>query len=83
MATQAVALFFRSRRHSAAPDGEPAEVTTDGPLFRDSDEWPGTRYHRGDEVLHIEFRKWADLFIVAPSMPTRWRSSRWGSPTIF
>ena len=51
---------------SAARDGEPAEVTTDGPLFRDSDEWPGTRYHRGDEVLHIEFRKWADLFIVAP-----------------
>ena len=31
-----------------------------------SDEWPGTRYHRGDEVLHIEFRKWADLLIVAP-----------------
>ena len=27
---------------------------------------PGTRYHRGDEVLHIEFRKWADLFLVAP-----------------
>ena len=31
-----------------------------------SDEWPGTRYHRGDEVLHIEFRKWADMLIVAP-----------------
>ena len=31
-----------------------------------SDEWPGTRYHRGDEVMHIEFRKWADILIVAP-----------------
>ena len=48
------------------PKATTAEVTTDGPLFRDSDEWPGTRYHRGDEVLHIEFRKWADLLVVAP-----------------
>jgi phosphopantothenoylcysteine decarboxylase len=59
-------LYFFDSTDLALPDGEPAEVTTDGPLYRDSDEWPGTRYHRGDEVLHIEFRKWADLFIVAP-----------------
>ncbi len=57
---------FSIRPSSAGPTQEPADVTTDGPLFRDSDEWPGTRYHRGDEVLHIEFRKWADLFLVAP-----------------
>ena len=35
-------------------------------LYRDDDEWPGTRYQRGDPVLHIEFRNWADLLIVAP-----------------
>ncbi len=35
-------------------------------LFRDRDEWPGARYRRGDLVLHIEFRKWADMLIVAP-----------------
>jgi phosphopantothenoylcysteine decarboxylase len=35
-------------------------------LYRDADEWPGRRYHRGDQVLHIELRKWADLLIVAP-----------------
>jgi len=35
-------------------------------LFRDEDEWPGTRYQRGDPVLHIELRKWADLLVVAP-----------------
>ena len=35
-------------------------------LFRDEDEWPGTRYERGDEVLHIALRNWADLLIVAP-----------------
>jgi phosphopantothenoylcysteine decarboxylase len=37
-----------------------------GPLFRDADEWAGPRYERGDPVLHIAFRGWADLLIVAP-----------------
>lgn len=36
----------------------------------DDDEWPGRadgdRYHRGDKVVHIELRRWADLFVVAP-----------------
>jgi phosphopantothenoylcysteine decarboxylase len=36
----------------------------------DDDEWPdrevGGRYERGDSVLHIELRKWADLFTIAP-----------------
>ena len=27
---------------------------------------PASRYDRGDQVLHIELRKWADLLIVAP-----------------
>jgi len=35
-------------------------------LCRDADEWPAPRYARGDEVLHIELRRWADLMIVAP-----------------
>jgi phosphopantothenoylcysteine decarboxylase len=38
----------------------------DAVLMRDRDEWPGARYRRGDEVLHIELRRWADLLIVAP-----------------
>jgi phosphopantothenoylcysteine decarboxylase len=41
-----------------------------GPVVRDADEWPGRgdgrRYERGDEVLHIELRKWADVFVIAP-----------------
>jgi len=50
-------------------DPELAADATDeagGPLYRDSDEWPGRRYQRGDPVLHIAFRQWADLLIVAP-----------------
>jgi phosphopantothenoylcysteine decarboxylase len=65
VATRSSLYFFDTALLGQAR-GDNALVTTDGPLFRDSDEWPGTRYHRGDEVLHIEFRKWADLFVVAP-----------------
>jgi phosphopantothenoylcysteine decarboxylase len=53
VATDAAAYFF-----------DPAAVR--GPVFRDTDEWPGERYARGDAVLHIELRKWADVFAVAP-----------------
>jgi len=35
-------------------------------LTLDSDEWPGERYQRGDAVQHIELRRWADLFAIAP-----------------
>lgn len=51
---------------------DPAALTPDptdpagGPVFRDADEWPGDRYRRDDPVLHIEFRKWADVLVVAP-----------------
>jgi phosphopantothenoylcysteine decarboxylase len=65
VATRSSLYFFDTALLRVAEGGN-ARVTTDGPLFRDSDEWPGTRYHRGDEVLHIEFRKWADLLVVAP-----------------
>ncbi|MCI0642862.1 MAG: phosphopantothenoylcysteine decarboxylase [Gemmataceae bacterium] len=36
----------------------------------DEDEWPGRdtgqRYERGDKVIHIELRRWADVFLIAP-----------------
>jgi phosphopantothenoylcysteine decarboxylase len=39
-------------------------------VILDEDEWPGRdageRYEREDPVLHIELRKWADLFLIAP-----------------
>jgi phosphopantothenoylcysteine decarboxylase len=39
-------------------------------LYRDSDEWPGRGegrlWERGDPVLHIELRRWADLLLIAP-----------------
>jgi phosphopantothenoylcysteine decarboxylase len=39
-------------------------------VILDEDEWPGRdegrRYRRDDDVLHIELRRWADLFLIAP-----------------
>jgi phosphopantothenoylcysteine decarboxylase len=35
-------------------------------FLTDAEEWPSDGYHRGDNVLHIELRRWADLFVIAP-----------------
>jgi phosphopantothenoylcysteine decarboxylase len=37
-----------------------------GALHRDADEWPPRRYERGDPVLHIQLRQWADVILIAP-----------------
>ncbi|HVK15515.1 MAG TPA: flavoprotein [Fimbriiglobus sp.] len=55
VATDAAAYFF-----------DPADPALAGRLYRDADEWPGDRYQRGDAVLHVELRTWADLFLIAP-----------------
>lgn len=34
-------------------------------LFSDSDEWNAWQ-NRGDDVLHVELGKWADIFLLAP-----------------
>jgi phosphopantothenoylcysteine decarboxylase len=58
VATRAAVYFFDPRSI------ESVTVTLD------DDEWPGReqgrRYQRGDEVRHIELRRWADLLLIAP-----------------
>lgn len=58
IATQPALYFFA-----------PAELPPDV-LHTDADEWPrrkqGERYQRSDSVLHIELRRWAELFLIAP-----------------
>lgn len=44
----------------------PADLPAAVALHRDADEWPGARYERGDDVLHIELRRRADILVVAP-----------------
>src|SRR5262245_55139465 len=42
----------------------------EGILFTDFDEWPrrekGEFWQRNDPVLHIELRRWAEAFLIAP-----------------
>jgi phosphopantothenoylcysteine decarboxylase len=54
VATDAACYFFDAKELSP------------GVLIRDADEWPRERYGRGDPVLHIELRRWADLLLIAP-----------------
>lgn len=61
VATEPALHFFDPA--GLAPDpGDPLG----GPVFRDRDEWPDRGWDRGDSVLHIEFRRWAEALVVAP-----------------
>ncbi len=44
----------------------PAGLPPGTPLHRDADEWPGALYARGDDILHIELRRRADMLVLAP-----------------
>jgi len=65
VATEPALYFFDPSELSPTKDGG-GPITNQGPLYCDSHEWPKPRYERGDEILHIAFRKWADALIVAP-----------------
>jgi phosphopantothenoylcysteine decarboxylase len=68
VATQAAVYFFDPAgldpEDPARPRRNPEVVTLD------EDEWPGReegrRYRRDDPVRHIELRRWADVFLLAP-----------------
>jgi len=68
VATQAALYFFDPAELGPLDPGRPTR--NPAVVVLDEDEWPGRdggrRYQRGDPVLHIELRRWADLFLVAP-----------------
>ena len=45
--------------------GDLAELKTKAEIFVDESEWP-VKYSLGDEILHIELRRWASCFVIAP-----------------
>lgn len=57
VATENALRFFDRELVAASNDGVP--------VFSDIDEWT-TWKQRGDPILHIELRKWADLMLIAP-----------------
>src|SRR5262245_31130188 len=68
VATQASLYFFDPTVLAPADPAKP-ERNRDIVIL-DEDEWParsaGGRWQRGEPVLHIELRRWADLFVIAP-----------------
>jgi phosphopantothenoylcysteine decarboxylase len=61
VATRAALYFFDPAELDSSHAGRNPQV-----VVLDEDEWPGQRWQRDDPVLHIELRRWADLFLIAP-----------------
>ena len=59
VATASALRFFEAARIA----GEPRDPAI---LSLDDDEWPSENYRRGDPVLHIELRRWAEVLLIAP-----------------
>lgn len=68
VATRSATYFFDPVL--LAPDPGKPSFRDPGTIILDEDEWPGRnegrRWQRGDPVLHIELRRWADLLLIAP-----------------
>jgi phosphopantothenoylcysteine decarboxylase len=62
VATKAACYFFDGAVIGTLGD----ESRNRNVVILDEDEWPGDRYQRGDAVLHIELRRWADMLLIAP-----------------
>ena len=62
VATRSALYFFDALAIEPTPDG----TRNQNAVILDEDEWPGARYRRGDPVLHIELRRWADALLIAP-----------------
>jgi len=65
VATRAAVYFFETAAIEPRDGRRNSDV-----VILDEDEWPGQiigqNYQRGDAVLHIELRRWADLLLIAP-----------------
>jgi phosphopantothenoylcysteine decarboxylase len=68
VATQAALYFFDPAALDPADPAIPARNSS--VVVLDEDEWPGRddgrRFQLGEPVLHIELRRWAELFLIAP-----------------
>lgn len=66
VATEAATYFFDFSDVVPAINGQRDRAK----IILDSDEWPGREqgrgYRRGEPVLHIELRRWADALVIAP-----------------
>jgi phosphopantothenoylcysteine decarboxylase len=68
VATRASLYFFDPAELDPLPSNPPRR--NPAVVSLDDDEWPGRdtgrHWQRGDPVLHIELRRWADMLVIAP-----------------
>lgn len=68
VATRAATYFFDTATIEPADPASP--VRNPQVVTLDEDEWPGRdsgkRWERDEPVTHIELRRWADLYLIAP-----------------
>lgn len=68
VATQAALYFFDPAALDPLDSTQPQRNRD--VVVLDEDEWPGKDagqlYQRGDQVVHIELRRWADILVIAP-----------------
>lgn len=42
------------------------KISTEVKIWRENEEWANPKTKPGDPILHLELRKWADVFLIAP-----------------
>jgi phosphopantothenoylcysteine decarboxylase len=66
VATNSSLYFFKKRWLIQKLIKQYIGFKVDVPLWLDFHEWRGFGYKKNQEIKHIELRKWADLFLIAP-----------------
>lgn len=60
-----VALTEAAVHFTGFRGGQTSEIVGAEHVYRDAQEWASWQ-RMGDDVLHIELRRWADILVVAP-----------------
>ncbi|WPH03740.1 phosphopantothenoylcysteine decarboxylase [Acrodontium crateriforme] len=63
--TESAAKFLEDQAAEQPSLAKIAKIPNVDAIYRDFDEW-SKPWVRGDTILHIELRRWADLMVVAP-----------------
>jgi len=63
--SESAANFLQGQSHEQPTLAQISTIKNVEGIYRDEDEWRKP-WVRGDSILHIELRRWADLMVIAP-----------------
>lgn len=63
--SESAANFLQGQAGEQPSLAQIAKIKNVDAIYRDEDEWRKP-WVRGDDILHIELRRWADLMVIAP-----------------